>query len=196
MSPVGTPSWRVIPSVRDLRSLDSAVASPSADILLSNVHIGNLAAIARKVHDAGKHVLVQSDLIGGFKADAEGLLLLRNQFDVDGVFTSSHSTIALAKKSGMRRYFRVSLMDSRSVCTAVDALRSFSGDGVELLPAPAAIEVEPQIRRILADKEILAGGFINTPERLAQVRAAGFDGATTSTNSMWSESNEIHPRNR
>nr|WP_307890978.1 glycerol-3-phosphate responsive antiterminator [Acidipropionibacterium jensenii] len=167
----------------------------SAEVLLSNVHIGNLEGLARRVHGAGKQVLVQSDLIGGFRADADGLLLLRNQFEVDGVFTSSHSALSGAKRSGMRRYFRVALMDSRSVSTALEALKSFTGAGVELLPSPAAVDVLPRFRRLLPDKEILAGGFINTPARLAQVRAAGFNGATTSTNSMWSDSNEVHPGN-
>lgn len=182
-----SPLWHVIPSVRDLRHLEDAEASPAPEVLLSNVHIGNLAALSRHIHQAGKEVLVQSDLIGGFRSDPEGMQLLRKQFRVDGILTSSHQAMAVAKKSGMRRYFRVSLMDSRSVSTAVDALRKFSGDGVELLPAPAAIEVLGVFRAVLAGKEILAGGFIRSSQRLANIRAAGFDGATTSNNSMWSE---------
>ncbi|MCI1747307.1 MAG: glycerol-3-phosphate responsive antiterminator [Acidipropionibacterium sp.] len=179
--------WRVIPSVRDLRHLDDALSSSAADVLLSNVHIGNLAALSARIHDDGKRVLVQSDLVGGFRSDTEGLRLLRHEFKIDGIFTSSHQTVALAKRTGMRRYFRVTLMDSRSVCTALDALKKFSGDGVELLPAPVALEVVDEFRSVLGDKEILAGGFIRTQDRLESVRAAGFDGATTSNRSMWSE---------
>lgn len=180
--------WRVIPSVRDLRHLDAALAGPATDVLLSNVHIGNLAGLAARIHAAGRQVLVQSDLVGGFRSDPEGLLLLRNQFRIDGIFTSSHQTIALAKRTGMRRYFRVTLMDSRSVATALEALRSFAGDGIELLPAPAAVEVYPQFREVLGGKEILAGGFIRTRRALETIRSAGFDGATTSDSSMWSDS--------
>lgn len=188
--------WRVIPSVRELKLLDLALAGTSDDILLSNVHIGNLATISKQVHESGKNVLVQADLIGGFRADTDGLKLLRNHYGVDGIFTSSHAVIGLAKKIGLRRYFRIALMDSRSVCTAIESLGNFSGDGVELLPAPAAVEVLQAMREILGDREILAGGFIKSVERIHAVRAAGFDGATSSTSSMWSEKNEIHPGNR
>lgn len=108
-----SPSWRVIPSVRDLRTLDAALSSPSPDVLLSNVHIGNLVSLSSRVHAMRKNVFVQSDLIGGFRADPDGILLLRNNFKVDGVFTSSHQTLALAKRTGMRRYYRVA--DRKSV---------------------------------------------------------------------------------
>ncbi len=74
------PPWRVVPSVRDLRTLEAALACPWPDVLLSQVHIGNLAALSRRIHAAGKRVLVQSDLIGGFRADPEGLLLLLNDY--------------------------------------------------------------------------------------------------------------------
>lgn len=190
-----SPSWRVIPSVRDLRTLDAALSSPSPDVLLSNVHIGNLVSLSSRVHAMRKNVFVQSDLIGGFRADPDGILLLRNNFKVDGVFTSSHQTLALAKRTGMRRYYRVALMDSRSVTTALQALKGFQGDGVELLPAAVALDVHAQFRDVLHDSEILAGGFIRTDEMLSALRDAGLNGATTSNISLWSEHHEISTRN-
>ena len=141
-----SPSWRVIPSVRDLRTLDAALSSPSPDVLLSNVHIGNLVSLSSRVH-------------------------------------------------AMRRYYRVALMDSRSVTTALQALKGFQGDGVELLPAAVALDVHAQFRDVLPDSEILAGGFIRTDEMLSALRDAGLSGATTSNISLWSEHHEISTRN-
>lgn len=179
--------WRTIPSVLDLKTLESATKSGAREVLLSNVHIGNLAAISARLHEAHKQVLVQSDLIGGFKADPLGLRLLRNQYGVDGIFTSSHSTLALAKRVRIRRYFRVFLMDSRSLITALETLREFSGDGIELLPGQIAVEVVSQFREVVGDRDILAGGFVHSQSILDALKSAGFDGATTSNSSMWSE---------
>lgn len=180
------PRWRVIPSVLDLRTFDRALETPADEVLLSNVHIGNLQALANRAREAGKRVLVQTDLIGGFRADVDGLRLLKTQYGVSGVFSSSHSTIATARKVGLARYFRVFLIDSRSLHSALEALPGMACDGVELLPSPIALQCATQFREVIGDREMLAGGFVHDTHLLEELKNAGFDGATTSTDSMWS----------
>ncbi|AMD87742.1 hypothetical protein AXF14_09280 [Actinomyces radicidentis] len=187
--------WRVIPSVRNPRQLEQALASPSDEVLLTGVHIGNLAALARRARESGKEVMVHSDLVGGFRADTEGIRLLANEFHVDTVFSSSLSTLAAAKRTPLKRYLRIFLVDSRSLDKAVESISGFDGDGVELLPGPVAGYVLDEFRSLLPGRQILAGGFVRSRQTLAQLKAVGFDGVTTSCNSMWSDLDEVHPWN-
>lgn len=182
--------------MRSPRDLDAALECPSREVLLTGAHIGNLAPLTRRIHDAGKLAMVHSDFIGGFRPDAVGVRLLKNQFGVDAMFSSSAAVLREAHKWGLGSYLRIFLVDSRSLDKAVESIRGFEGDGVELLPGPVAGRILDQFRSQLPARQILAGGFISTVEEVSALRALGFDGVTTSSNSTWSDLDEVHPGNR
>lgn len=91
----------IIPSLRKLRYLETALNGKAPALYLSNVHIGNLKSITQKCHQKNKLVIVHTKLIGGFKADQTGIKLLKNSFKVDGLFSTNPQTINLAKKEGL-----------------------------------------------------------------------------------------------
>lgn len=182
-------AFQIIPSVLELRNLDKALDSGAEYVLLTNTHIGNLAAFSKRIREYDKKVLVHLESIGGFKPDAAGMQLLRNQFGVSGIFSSSQSALARGRRNGLLCFCRVFLMDSKAVKTMLTNLQGTAFDGLELLPSPVAVHYVDQFREAVQAQEIFAGGFV-TPDNIAEIRQAGFDGVTTSSVSLWPTANE------
>lgn len=175
----------VIPSVRRLKDLEKAVQATSEYVLLSEVHIGNLEPLAARCADAGKKVLVHADLIGGFKADRDGIKLLRNMFHVDGVLSQSAHVVAAAKKAKMQAIQRVFIMDSRSLDRSLAALGEAHPDGIEVLPGALASRYYDVFDQWADTTALIAGGMVQTREEAEDLFDIGYEAITASTPELW-----------
>lgn len=176
--------FQIIPSVLELRNLERALNAETESVLLSNTHIGNLAAFSKRAQSYGKTVMVTLESIGGFKPDSPGMQLLRNQFGVTGVFSSSRAALARAKRAGLLTFYRISLLDSKSVKNALAVLKDSDYDGIELLPSPVALHFIDLFLDVTQPDEVLAGGFVRH-DNLNALQEAGFTGVTTSDANLW-----------
>ncbi len=177
----------VIPSVRRIRDLDRALASPSEYVLLTYVHIGNLQLLADKCGKAGKKVLVHADLIGGFRPDRDGIKLLRNMYRVDGLLTQSAQVVLAAKKARLVAIQRVFLMDSRSLERGLAAIAECAPDGIEVLPGVLAARYWDQFAQWEHEACLIAGGMVTTKEEATELFSCGYQAITASTPELWSE---------
>lgn len=175
----------VIPSVRRLRDLGAAIAAPSEYVLLSEVHIGNLQTLASQCIAKGKQVLVQADLIGGFRADRDGIKLLRNMFNVAGVLSQNTYVVAAAKKASMLAIQRVFVMDSRSLDRAASAWNEARPDGIEVLPGAMAQRHYKFFQPLATDSALIAGGMITTEEETNELFDVGYNAITASATHLW-----------
>jgi glycerol uptake operon antiterminator len=175
----------IIPSVKKLKDLNEALKSSAPALYLSNVHIGNLKSITKTCHKEGKFVFVHTKLIGGFKSDKTGIKLLKNSFQVDGLFSTNPQTISLAKKEGLYAIQRFFFMDSMSTDFALESLRSSNPDACELLPSPLALKVRKDIRSENPEIPLLAAGYIDNRKLVNKIFEAGLDGLTTSSKDLW-----------
>ncbi len=177
----------VIPSVRRIRDLDRALASPSKYILLTHVHIGNLQALADKCCKANKKVLVHADLIGGFRPDREGVKLLRNMYHVEGLLTQSAQVVLAAKRARLVAIQRVFLIDSRSLERGLAAISECTPDGIEVLPGVLATRYWDEFAQWKNDASLIAGGMVTSKEEAAELFSCGYRAITASTPELWSE---------
>lgn len=175
----------VIPSIRNLKDLEKALYSGSEYLLLSEVHIGNLQDLTKKCHQLNKKVLVHLDLIEGLAKDAKGVKWLKEMYKVDGVISPNIRILNSAKKMGLICIYRVFLLDSRSLDQALTSLKHLDLDGVEVLPGIFAINFIEEFLNVNTKIPLLAGGFLNTQQKIDCVFEAGFNAVTTSNKELW-----------
>lgn len=176
--------FQVIPSIRRLGDLETALNSERDIVLLTGADIANLKLLAEKVHEAGKLVLVNMELLGGFGRDEAGIKLLKHYFKVDGVMSTDRMRLGMARNIGLFTIQRFLISDSKALDTAQRILRTSRAQAAEILPAKIAMDVVPKLRKVTAIP-LLAGGFIQSEEDLEAVKKAGFEGATTSVKHLF-----------
>lgn len=182
---IDIPERTVIPSVRHLKEIELALSSASPYVLLTNVHIGNLEALAKKCIDAGYRVLVHCDLIGGFRPDREGIRLLKNMYGVSGVLTQSAQVVSYAQKAGMAGILRVFIMDSRSLEKGLQVLQETRPDGIEVLPGALAHRYWELFEPHRDSTTLIAGGMIVTAKERDSLFARGYRALTASSPGLW-----------
>ena len=175
----GRPSFQVIPSIRRLGDLEWALKSKRQTILLTGADIANLPLLAEKVHRAGKKVLINMELLGGFGRDEVGIKLLKHYFKVDGVMSTDRMRLGMARNIGLYTIQRFLISDSKALDTTLRIVKSTRAQAAEILPAKVAVDVLPELRKVTSIP-LWAGGFIQTAEEIEGVEQAGFNGATTS----------------
>lgn len=175
----------IIPSIRHLKDLDKALQSPGKYVLLSDVHIGNLEVLVKKCHKENRKVLVHLDLVDGLTKDAKGVKFLKEIFQVDGIISPNKRIATYAKKLGLKAFYRLFLLDSKSLENGLQSIQKCHYDGIEMLPGPFAIQVIDKVRDLVPNTPLLAGGFIEDEETVEQLFTAGFQGITTSKQELW-----------
>ncbi|MFT0846348.1 glycerol-3-phosphate responsive antiterminator [Actinomycetaceae bacterium L2_0104] len=175
----------IIPSVQSLANLDAALESPGPAILLTDIHIGNVGPLSQRCQKAGHKVLVRPDLIEGLKSDRRGITLLKQEFNVDGVFTGSAATARQARQVGLDVYWRFFLLDRKALQSAANQMGTLPWDGYELAPGPMALMCADTLMASAGHKPLIAGGFVSTPEMAGALFKAGFSAINTSDSSLW-----------
>lgn len=182
---IDIPDRTVIPSVRHLKELETALTSTSPYVLLTNVHIGNLESLSKKCISAGYKVLVHCDLIGGFRPDREGIRLLKNMYGVSGVLTQSAQVVNFAQKAGMYGILRVFIMDSRSLEKGQQVLEDVRPDGIEILPGAMADRYWELFEPYADNATLIAGGMIVTSKERDNLFDCGYSAITVSSPGLW-----------
>lgn len=175
----------IIPSVRDLKFLHIACKTQASTILLSNTDIGNLIQQTSYVHKFKKKAFVHLELVAGFAPDVKGLKLLKNMYQVDGVFTTNLQAGNIAKSIGLSVIYRFFLIDSRSLKRTSAILENNKFDAIEVLPACCAIAESNNLAKLNKNSDLFAGGFIRTLNMVDQIFKLGFAGITTSNSKLW-----------
>ena len=177
----------VIPSVRETKFLKKACETSSPIVLLSETHIGNLLSLVSFVHKQHKLAYADLELIGGFKADINGIRLLKNMYHLDGIFTTNIKAVKIAKQFGLVVCYRFFLIDSRSLERTSKILKAHSKnfDVIELLPAECGLQKIESIREIIGEHKYIIGGFIRNKGFIDKAFVKGITAVTTSETSLW-----------
>lgn len=186
--------FTIIPSVRRLRDFDYALKSYSNIVFLSEVHIGNLGPLVKRLQNSGKLAFVNADLIGGFDADPIGIKLLKDLFHVDGIISSNSRVINISKSIELYTIQRFFLIDSRGLDSGLKALKTSRSDAVEILPGALSIKFKDEVRKV-KDVPLLGGGFIKDKATILNIYNSGFMGVTTSQKELWNDYSYLKQNN-
>ncbi|MBQ9086473.1 MAG: glycerol-3-phosphate responsive antiterminator [Clostridia bacterium] len=174
---------RVIAAVRSEEELQAALTSDTKLIFDLNPDIMTLPAKLKKAKAAEKKLFIHLDFAKGIGKDGSGLLLLK-RMGVEGIISTKANLIKLARERGMFTVQRFFIVDSQSVQTTVETVRSSLPDVIEVMPGTT----DKVIARLYQHLSIplIAGGLVESEKEVMAALASGAVAVSTGRRELWS----------
>ncbi|MBE7035608.1 MAG: glycerol-3-phosphate responsive antiterminator [Ruminococcaceae bacterium] len=172
----------IIAAVRGEQEFENALLQNVSIIFDLSPDLLSVANRIKKAHGAGKKLFVHIDLATGIGKDESGLSFLKG-VGVDGIISTRTNIIKLAKKLDMFTVQRFFIVDSHSIDTSIEAVKTSKPDMIEIMPGTIA----KVIRRlkIELDMPIVAGGLIETEKEIEEVLECGASAVSTGKKELW-----------
>jgi glycerol uptake operon antiterminator len=175
---------KIIAAVRDDDDFEEALTTGVDTIFFLSPDIMELEYIAKKAHEKKKTLFLHIDLTLGLGKDQSGIEYARNA-GIDGIISTRANLIKAARECGMKTVQRFFAVDSQSINTTVETLKSSKADMVEVMPGLVPKVIEKLKTRIAIP--IIAGGLIETKEEVATVLKSGCFAVSTGAKNLWNE---------
>lgn len=175
----------VIAAIRNEADLDAVLSTGIQIIFDLCADLLTLSTKVKKVHAAGKKIFIHFDLATGIAKDKSGMRFAKIA-GVDGIISTRSNIIKLAREEELFTIQRFFIVDSQSVATTVEGLRSSKADMIEIMPG-----IIPKIIRYLKEKisvPIIAGGLIETEEEIKALLDNGATAISTGNVTLWNYS--------
>ncbi len=173
---------RIISATRSDEEFLAATEAPPAVLFDLNPDLMNVSSKLKRAHEAGKKLFVHIDLAKGIGKDESGIRFLR-RIGIDGVISTKVSLIKLARECGLSTVQRFFIVDSHSVETTVEAVRTSHPDMIEVMPGTVTKVIDRL--RGLTDIPIIAGGLIETSGEVTGALSAGAAAVSTAKQALW-----------
>ena len=162
-------------------SFFKAANGKSDVIFLLNGDICDLKRNVLYAHDRGKKIFIHFDLANGLGKDESAVKFVADFIKPDGIISTKTSIIRAAKQKGLMTVFRVFIIDSQGVKTAVSNIEKTDCDFVEVMPG-----VIPGVIKSFAklNKKLIAGGLISSEEEVSAALNAGAIAVSTSCENL------------
>lgn len=172
----------IISATRSDEDFLRAVASEPKIIFDLYPDLMNVSAKVKKAHEAGKKYFLHMDLAKGVGKDESGMRFLR-RIGVDGILSTKVSIIKLAKDSGISAVQRFFVVDSQSIHTSLESVKTSKPDMIEIMPGTVCKVIE----RIatMTSIPIIAGGLIETENEARAAVTAGALAVSTGNQTLW-----------
>lgn len=172
----------IIAAVRNERDMDKALQSGVQIIFYLSPDILTLDEIVSKVHGVGKKIFLHMDLAEGIGKDRTGMEYVKRR-GVDGVISTRVSMIKAAREVGLFTVQRFFIVDSQSVNTTLEGIRSAKPDMIEIMPG-IVTKVIADLKAKL-DIPIIAGGMIESRLEARDAMQSGARAVSTSNRELW-----------
>lgn len=174
----------VIAAVKDMEGLERCLATDNIQVVfLLFGDIVTIPELVDRVKDAGKLVMVHTDLITGLASTKEVAVdYLKNATRADGILSTRPNFIRRARELDLFTVLRIFMIDSMSLA-GISKLGQNHPDFIEVMPG-----VMPKtIRKICQITEIplLAGGLIADKEDVMAALNAGALAISTTKQDVW-----------
>lgn len=179
-------SNKVIAAVRTREELLQAAFSDVKIVFHLSPNILTLEEDIKILHNAGKKFFLHMDLADGIGRDRSGIEYIR-QLGVDGIISTRTSIIKYARELGVFTVQRFFIVDSQSIYTTIETLKSSKAQMIEVMPG-----MGKTIKRLKAsvDVPIIAGGLIETQEEALEILKSGASAVSTGKALLWGEKYE------
>ncbi len=147
-----------------------------------NPDIMNVAMKQKKAQEAGKKLFVHIDLAKGIGKDESGIHFL-HRIGIDGIISTKINIIKMARDCGLSTVQRFFIVDSHSVETTVEAVRTSRPDMIEIMPGTVP-KVIVRLQK-LTDIPLIAGGLIETEDEVTAALLAGASAVSTAKRALW-----------
>ncbi len=171
----------VISAVKE-ELFDEALKSSSAWIFDLAPDISEIEGKALLAHRAGKKYFIHFDLASGIGKDRSGLIFAR-ELGVDGIISTRVNIIKTAREEGLFTVQRFFIVDSHSVDTTLEGIRSGKPDMIEVMPG-TVYKVIKRLKSTIT-VPIIAGGLIENEEEVKEAFLSGAAAISTSRTKLW-----------
>lgn len=175
----------IIAAIKDEESLEKALLSPAQVIFLLKANICTLRKTIQKCHDYNKIVYIHMEMIEGFGKDEASVKYIGDHFKADGIITTKSSIVGYAKKYNLDAVFRVFIVDTQSIETAISNINKCKAKYVEVMPG-----IVPAFIGMLSAKtnaSFIAGGLISNQKHIDRAFKGGAIACSTSNEELWNE---------
>lgn len=174
----------VIAAVRSESELDAALCSKVQMIFDLCPSILTLGKVIEKAHASGKKLLIHLDLAEGIGKDKCGIEYAKIM-GVDGIISTRVNIIRSAKELGLFTVQRFFIVDSHSIRTTLDSLRTSKADMIEIMPGVVYKVIKELCS--LTGVPIIAGGIIDSRDEVEKALASGASAISTGKKELWEE---------
>lgn len=173
---------KIAAAIRTEKDFSAALRSNVDMVFLLHSNIMTLAPSIKEIHSAGKKAFVHVDFAEGIGRDRAGMEYLK-KLEVDGICTTRTNLVRIAKDLGLITCQRFFMVDSHSVGTSLDSIKSAKPDIIEIMPAI----VTKKIREFseLVEVPLVAGGLVEKEEEVKAALAAGATVVSTGETALW-----------
>ena len=172
----------VIAAVRSQEAYDSAIESKALLIFDLDPDIADVEKKVQMAHKARKKLFVHIDLAKGIGKDESGLKYLKG-IGIDGIISTRSSIVKAARACGLLTVQRFFAVDSQSVRSTMESVKTSKPDMVEIMPGTVYKVIE-NLKNTL-DVPIIAGGLVQTKEEVKNALANGAKAVSTGIFELW-----------
>lgn len=175
-------SNKVIAAVRTREELMRAAFSDVRIVFHLSPDILTLEEDIKILHNAEKKFFLHMDLADGIGRDRSGIEYIK-KLGVDGIISTRTSIIKYARELGVFTVQRFFIVDSQSIYTTIETLKSSKAQMIEVMPG----NMSKVIKRLkdTIDVPIIAGGLIETGEEVVGILKSGASAVSTGKAQLW-----------
>lgn len=173
---------KIFAAVRSQEDLEYAIKSKAEAIFMLSPNIADIKGQAEAVHKSGKKIFIHLDLAEGIGKDEHGIIFAKEQ-GVDGIISTRTNIIKLAKKVGLFTVQRFFLVDSHSIVTTIESVKSSKADMIEIMPGTLS-KVIKRLKKEL-NMPIVAGGLIESWEEINEAISCGATAISIGKREFW-----------
>ena len=175
----------VIPALRSIADLPMALAAPSRVVYLLAASLSTIDEYLQALRVKDKEVMVNLDLFAGLSRNAEAVAYLAAS-GCAGIISTHTDVLGVTRTLGLYAVQRTFVIDSDSVTSSLRSLRNFVPDALELLPAPVAPRLLPQLRERYGTVAAVGGGLVADLQEADSLIRQGLDAISTGNPDLWS----------
>lgn len=165
-----------------------AVKSPCDIIFWLSPNIMTLRSYLTKARSVAggedKKIFIHIDMADGIGKDSAGLEYLC-YLGIDGIISTRSNLIKSARELGLMTVQRFFILDSRSVSTAFESIKTSKPDMIEIMPGLMTRQITYFADS--TDIPVIAGGLIETKDDVISALSAGASAISTSRSELWFE---------
>ncbi|MEG1186186.1 MAG: glycerol-3-phosphate responsive antiterminator [Oscillospiraceae bacterium] len=172
----------LIAAVRTEEDLAEAILSPVHVIFLLRCNILTLAEEIKKAHAGNKVIFVHADLAEGIGNDKFGIGFIKDS-GADGIISTRTNIIRFAKEWKLQTVQRFFIVDSHSIDTAIDTIRTSRPSMIEVMPGVVSKIVKKFYESV--HLPVIAGGLMETKKEVLEALDAGASAISTAQKELW-----------
>lgn len=173
---------RIIAAVRSDRDFETAINSEVSTVFLLSADIMSIKEKAEKAREKSILLYVHIDLADGIGKDKSGIQYLAN-VGVDGIISTRSGLIKTARELGMYTVQRFFIVDSQSINTVIETVKTSKADMIEVMPGIVSKEISKLKEYIKIP--VIAGGLLESKQEIKEALEHGAMAVSVGKPEFW-----------